>query len=646
MKFPLRLGKDGEFLLDERAFKHIIDGEFVARIDRDSPKLQREDVIVLAGGLHTYEALKKFLLGHPTFVLLDAFDPAYDEDWFFVRELQNQVLTVKIPRILFNKTAANSTQMPESFYKSGYLWKTLFPKNFSLEDIISSIDQALRAIDIESSGSPSSSNGDYHIIGYANQHDPMTALRIQIQLQGKNIRSAFPSWSQPWTGNNGKPFSHSDSISFIISQSTERAPIDHYKRSRIFIDSRPSYEALKSLTPNLLIAKTVPKSDATHDEWRKNRLDALTIAAKKLTEKQLSEIVIFINDHAITKEGSFQQQCLYASKIATSGNPLDFNTCQISQNIYESFYLILKYDLFKGTCYFLQCMHRYLSTSVIHTGGMHLFELKKLHKLFISGAIEHHQSDSVKIFIDALAESPSRAATYHEFNLNTYIKKHDEESMIIIGRSGFKLPITPKILEDFVALNLGENYLTSFDTTQRQTFAKSVIAKNFPTHYIKDALKYFTASDFDFFGDSLAALLSCPNKKLPDEKKLDRLIRDYHRMQVMYRQRVVLENVKSYRTDPFDLEFMSSDYCETVIQKHKRDFIVIMHQRCLDDVGKACATAGLIKLERLCNRLSSNITKEGVPLPNTIPEYIPSWMTDNSFVRDNNKFDTLNIFHA
>ncbi|WP_339461293.1 hypothetical protein [Pseudomonas sp. EA_105y_Pfl2_R69] len=646
MKFPLRLGKDGEYTLDERAFKHIVDGEFVTRIDRASPKNQREDVSVLAGGLHTYRALHNFLQGHPKLVPLDAFDPIYDEDWHYVRELQNKVLTVKLPRILFNKSAANITQMPESYYKSGYLWKTLFPKSFSNEDIISSIDQALQAIDIESSGDLASSDGDYHIIGYANQHAPMTALRIQIQLQGNSIRSAFPSWSQPWTGNNGKPFSHSDSISFIISQSTERASAIHYKRSKIFVDSRPNYEALKLLTPNLLIAKTIPAPDVPHDEWRKRRLDTLTSTTNNLTTKQLSEILLFLEDHAITKEGSFQQQWLYTSKIAKSGNPLDFNACQISQNIYECFYLTLKYDNLKGTNHFLKCMRRYLSASIIHSGGMHLFELKKLHKLFMIGAIEHHQSDSVKIFIEALAESPSRAATYHEFNLNTYIKKHDEESMMIIGRSGFELPILPKILVDFIALNLGENYLASFDQKQRQFIAENLLALNFPPNYVKDALMYFTASDFDFFGDELAALLSCSNKEFPDEKSLDRLIRDYHRMQVMYRQRVVLEDVESYHTDPFDLEFMSPDYCDVVIQKHKRDFIVIMHQRCLESIEKLCAIMGLTKLGKLCNKLSHSINKEGVPLPNAIPDYIPSWMTDSSYGRDNNSLDISTIFES
>jgi hypothetical protein len=646
MKFPLRLGKDGKYTLDERAFKHIIDGEFVTRIDRASPKNQREDISVLAGGLHTYQALQNFLQGHPKFVSLDAFDPVYDEDWFFVRELQNQVLTVKLPRVLFNKNAANITQMPESFYKSGYLWKTLFPKCFSSEDIISSIDQALQAIDIDNSGDPGQLDGDYHIIGYANQLAPMTALRIQIQLQGRSIRSAFPSWSQPWTGNNGKPFSHSDSISFIISQSTERASVTHYKRSRIFVASGPSYEALKRLTPSLLITKSIPRLDIPHDEWRKNRLDTLTATAKILTEKQLSEITLFIDDHAITKEGSFQQQWLYASEIARSGNPLDFNACQISQNIYECFFLLLKYDNLKKTSHFLKCMCRYLLAAIIHSGGMHLFELKKLHKLFMAGAIEHHQSDSVKIFIETLAESPSRAATYHEFNLNTYIKKHDEESMMIIGRTGFKLSITPKVLIDFVALNLGENYLTSFDQAQRNTIAENLVRQNFPPNYVKDALKYFTASDFDFFGDNLAALLSCANKEFPEEKSLDRLIRDYHRMQVMYRQRVVLEDVESYQTDPFDLEFMSTEYCDVVIQKHKRDFIVIMHRRCLDNVEKLCAIAGMTKLEKLCNRLSTNISKEGVPLPNKIPDYIPSWMTDKSYARDNKSLDISSIFQS
>ena len=35
-----------------------------------------------------------------------------------------------------------------------------------------------------------------------------------------NIASCFPTWTQPYTGNNGKAFSHKHVLSYPIVQST------------------------------------------------------------------------------------------------------------------------------------------------------------------------------------------------------------------------------------------------------------------------------------------------------------------------------------------------------------------------------------------------------------------------------------------
>lgn len=642
MDYPIRLGKDEIFTLDERAMKHIISGEFTQRTDKQ-PGAKTIVSRVLAGGLHTYSAFKDLLKEYPRVVSLDAFDPTSDSDWFYVRELQNKVLTIKIPQTLFSGKAANLTQQPELYYKSGYLWKTLFPKHFSTEDIICCISQALNNIDIKHSGIPASPDADYHIIGYAHLHDPMTAMRIQIQLQGNKIRSAFPSWTQPWTGNNGKAFSHADSISFIISESTERASPQHYKQSRLFREMPPNYNDLKELTPEFTITKTIPTRQKAHDEWRTNRFSTLDKIASSLNHAQVQAIQNYLCDHILTKEPSFQQQMLYASGILRTGNPLDFNTCQISQNIYECFYVLLQYDTLKKTSIFLDCMCRFLSTTVIHTGGIHLFELKRLHKLFMSGSIEHHRTDSVKLFLEALSFSPSRAATYHEFNLNTYIKKHDDLSMAVIVFPVLELPIEPRVILDFVGLNLGENYLISFNKEQRETIAKKIVFGQQPKKYIEDALRYFTGSDFDFFAERLPAMLETEGKDLITDKTLERIVRDYHRMLVMYRQRVVLEDPIAYRTDRFEYEYMSPEFCELTIQQHKRQLIMIMHDRFLQKVLAFSNTSGITKIAILCERLLKELNKESVPLPHYIPDYMDSWMKDKKFETETQEVD-LSIF--
>ncbi|RFQ20023.1 hypothetical protein D0N87_24785, partial [Pseudomonas sp. ATCC 13867] len=586
MDNPIKLGEGGAYTLHPRALRHIIEGDYTQKVERPSSGGKSVLITAIAGGLHTHSALMDFLKHHPKISSLDSYDPELNEDWFYIRELQNKVLTVKLPKELFVSRAADLTLMPENYYKSGYLWKTLFPKDFSEEDILSAIDQALRNLDVTNSTAPSDPDQDYHIIGYANVDQPMTAMRIQVQLRGNEIRSAFPSWTQPWTGNNGKAFSHADTISFIMAESVEKSSDDHYSLSRIFCKNRPDYELLKKLTPEFTITRTIPKKGRPHDEWRAARLETLRDFSQSLIKADIQKILKYLCDHVITKESSFQQQALYISKVPYSGSPLDFNACQISQNVYECFYVILHYDLYHGTDYFLRCMQRFLKASVIHTGGIHLFELKRLHKLFIEGASIHPDKNSVALFLELLANSPSRAATYHEFNVNTYIKGRDEDSMMLVGSNGVILPVTSSILIDFVSLNLGENYLFSFKEEDRAEISKRIIFSQIPASYIDDALSYFTGADFDFFSYNLASLLALDNKNPVPDKALERIIRDYHRMLVIYRQRLVMDNPTAYSSDPYDLEYMSPEFCDLVISQHRRKFVLGNHSGFLGEIIK------------------------------------------------------------
>jgi hypothetical protein len=639
MENTIKLGPNGAYTLHPRALRHIIEGDFTSRVERPTGGGKSTTTNVISGGMHTYSALVHFLNQHPRIKSLDAFDSETDEDWFYLRELQNKVLTVKLPRQLFASKAADITLLPETYYKSGYLWKTLFPKNLGQPEILNIIGQALKNIDKENSVEPSSPDQEYHIVGYANVEHPMTAMRIQVQLKGKEIRSAFPSWTQPRTGNNGKPFSHADTISLIMAESVELRSSEHYNLSRIWHNGQPDYEKLKRLTPDFTITRTIPKKGQPHDEWREKRLASLDQVASSLNHSGLAKTISFLKDHAITKESSFQQQALYLSNIPKSGSPLDFNACQISQNVYECFYVLLQYDLCNKTDHFLKCMQRFLQCSVIHTGGLHLFELKRLHKLFIHGASIHHSQNSIAIFLEELSTSPSRAATYHEFNLNSYIKQHDEESMFIIGTDGVVVSINSSMLVDFVSLNLGENYLISFESNVRTDIAQRLIFSQFSKVHINDALSYFTGADFDFFACQLPSLIATEDKTKASDKALERIIRDYHRMLVIYRQRLVLDDPEAYHTDPFDLDFMSPEYCDLTIIQHKRKFVQFLHQQFLSAIQDNGPSE---KIKRLCKVLLKNMNKEGVPLPQSIPDYIDSWMRDSSYVRPE-KLD-LSIF--
>ena len=151
---------------------------------------------------------------HPTIAHLYNYNSTLHEDWFYVRELQNGVLTAKLPRTLFNKRAASATLAVDKYYISGYLWKTLFPEGTDETKLIAYIKEGLENLDLEKSE-------DNQLTGYCNiQSDPTKIIRLMYFVHDdKNIASCFPTWTQPYTGNNGKAFSHKHVLSYPIVQS-------------------------------------------------------------------------------------------------------------------------------------------------------------------------------------------------------------------------------------------------------------------------------------------------------------------------------------------------------------------------------------------------------------------------------------------
>lgn len=216
--FPLKFGDSGQYELSEDAFKHILWGDTTIRPVTTLGGRVLETV--LSGGLHTYAGWTKFLALHPKVVHLLQFRHGVHDAWYYARELQNGVVTLKIPRKLFTGSAASITQQPDNYYKSGYLWKTLFPTQYTEGEILKVIAEALVNLDREESALPTAEQPAGVLYGYAATSDPFTAIKVRIQVRGSQILSAFPAWDQPATGNNGKPYSHVHSIGFLIAEST------------------------------------------------------------------------------------------------------------------------------------------------------------------------------------------------------------------------------------------------------------------------------------------------------------------------------------------------------------------------------------------------------------------------------------------
>ncbi|CDY78878.1 hypothetical protein BGLT_01609 [Caballeronia glathei] len=228
--------------------------------------------------------------------------------------------------------------------------------------------------------------------------------------------------------------------------------------------------------------------------------------------------------------------------------------------------------------------------------------------------------------------SPLRGALFTEFNVNPFVKTNDDLGTTIIGHPWVKLCFSEEHLVDFISTSLGENYLVNFSKGDRQKIAKVFIQKNYPKQIISDSLLYFRGSDFDFFSTLLVDLMDLNEpKKLPSEASLVDITRDYSRMLVAYRQRIVLEDLDAYRADPYEYDFGSTEQFNILKQQHKRIYVQMLHEMWLSATVKFAKKVNYPKLEKRAAHLLEGLPKERVPLPKQIPAHIRSWMQNPAY---------------
>ena len=150
--YPICFGEHNAYELGEEALQHILRGELAVRpVTKNGV---RTTETVLSGGLHIWLGWEDLLKQHPEVVHLLEFEVDRHDDWFYARELQNGVITLKIPRKMFTGSAAGITMRPEVNYKSGYLWKTLYPMGYSEDEVIKVLTEAFENLDCEDSTHP------------------------------------------------------------------------------------------------------------------------------------------------------------------------------------------------------------------------------------------------------------------------------------------------------------------------------------------------------------------------------------------------------------------------------------------------------------------------------------------------------------
>lgn len=622
--FPLKFGDQGQYELSEAAFSHILRGDTVVRPIRTLAGRSQE--VVLSGGLHTYEGWKAFLAHHPKIVHLLEFKFGVDDAWYFARELQNGVVTLKIPRRLFTGDAASITLQPDNYYKSGYLWKTLFPVSYSETDILRSIQEALLNLDKEDSEEPTTGRPMGVLYGYTAVDDPFTAIKIRVQVRGDQILSAFPSWDQPHTGNNGKPYSPEHSIGFQFAEST----LDHARFQSfygpVFKEDVLDLNALVERTPDFIKFRRLGQAEARIDDVQAARKESLQIYARKASLEDLDKIDVYLADYPCAKDPFRAQQTIYNQCLELiDSSPEVLNSAQFAENIGECIWVLAFSDNIQKTRRAIIAIVRFLEMAIVHTGGLNTLMFKALLGRMISIAVHHHDPGALKDTFKALAGSPSRAALYTEFDLNPFVKANNPDGLAIIGLPSIKMALTVDHLIEFIAFNLGENYLLSFNKEQRLSIAGAVVDKQCGRRLASDVMSKFVGSDFDFFMPGKLELSSMAGHALPDESDLMAIVRDYGRMLLVLRQRIVIEDTEAYAAEPDYSQAGAQAHFELMRQKHKHALVRAMHKAMLEDVKKFSDTAGYVRLSEGCRKAIERFSTEIIPLPKPIPDYIDSW---------------------
>lgn len=611
--------KDGKKLqLAENAIEHIIKGHFVVR-----PMQAKENMTVLSGGLHTYDAWVEFKkLYEGELEHLHFFNSAQHTFWYYARELGNGVITLRLPKELFSGKAASITMYPDEYYKSGYLWKTLFPKGYGRDKIISAVEEALDNEDI-------GQRKKGQIVGYINNSDPLSKMKVVILHRGGEIKSVYPAWTQPNSGNNGKPYSHYENIGFVIAQSTEYFNDQEKIKSPLtfnFTGQAIEPEELHLFTPDIFIHRVNPKPNQPLSEWKLARRSELELHKSTPQENEL--IFNYLNDFSLVKfcpeatSGAYT----YALKEVSANSHFN-NAFMIIQNIIDGLYYLFvnkQYDRLIVTIDFL------LKNMVSHT----LFDLmskKRLLSAMINIVVESSIPELSYKFVVALAYSPVRREAYVEYNIDSLNKKKLKRHLpleqfpndfVMVKNPALDIKIE---FDDFIEIlkeALGETYTLNFKEDELDQLLKDVVSDQEPnfTNLVEDSLKLFSREDFTSLSHVIEEML----KKASQYENGDMgglstavglILRDYCRIQFAHRQRVNARYIDyhEYTNDmylPLDTELLFGT--------------ILKHERWANSHNLEAFTEGVIhfseqignhQLKNDAENFRRNIGKEIPPLP-------------------------------
>lgn len=600
--------------LTDRAINHIVYGDITTKpINTPTGRIGKN---VISGGLHTVSGWTDFKKNCNGLKHLVYYNSDVDTEWFYARELQNEVILLKLPIGLLTSKAAKMTRSPEINYKSGYLWKTLFPKSIGFDDIPNVIDEVVKNLNYKESR-------DGELIGYINISDPLKTMRVSILYRNGEINSAFPTWTQPNTGNNGKPFSYFDNIGHVISGSTvffeDDQSIDAFKSS--MFSENPEIEDIHRITPTIFLKRTFPTDDL--DSWRSQRRSILKKHAEALSASEVEDIYRYITDFVICKL-SFQLGYGYVNKYGVPDNPEIVNALLYAQNIIDGLFIIYFCNESEEK---FPVLIKYLLENMVTYGYIDSWNKRRIHLAILELCWMTHDPEIMKSYVEHFSKSPTRRELFIEYDCESLMKRNAfvtdmlpwniPHEFAIIKSPPSNSPITMEDFLNFARDNLGESYAFCLNERGRNIFLSSYMKDDNITPITELNLKHISQMDFYNFSFYFGIFVDKYIELIPDvqESFFIDITRDYFKMQVAQRHRTNL-NYKEYaHIVPLPHPPIGKDFLYAVILKHERISNFTRTEDFIKKIGDLAEALENEKLKDMVKTYLGLIGKEKPQLP-------------------------------
>ncbi|MDX6019060.1 hypothetical protein SIL08_01950 [Scandinavium sp. V105_16] len=606
-----KINENLKLTLSKNALDHVLHGEVTDKVfETDNGRIAKK---VISGGLHTYSGWQSYLSKVPGLKNVLFYNNNANDEWYYERELQNGTILLKLPESVFTSKAAKMTLFPENNYKSGFLWKTLFPKTVGESEILDLLNDALLNI-----SKYESREGE--LICYYKIDEPLNCMRIAVLYRNGEINSFFPTWSQPNTGNNGKPFSFFDNIGHVISESSFVNESEIIDITDVGLFSKLStLEEIQDVTPELFLARGA----VTHDiqEWDDKRIDSINFFAENCSFAEILKLYNYVNDEGISKYHDMVSQNSYSHFLPNIKLSVGFfNAISFNQNIAEGIMALFLYDQKNKSKLYANTVLNLIS-NMFTSPFMDMWAKKRIHYIIASLTLGYHDRNFPAEYIDCLSTSPTRREFYSEYFYDSHNKKKHYKSIETYEEIAdlFGLILTPPQYESvtyshflhYFSDNLGESYSTNYTDEERTGFLLKAYPGDYYEHYVQDSLKFFNQNVFTHSSFILEEYLELfAKEECAKPMKLHRVIYEYFKLQVAQRYRINL-NYSEYHEIPevVTLPIEKYDVYATIL-KHERNSNRFMTDTIIESVKKYLLTVEDTNLSKVLKDIERVDRKE------------------------------------